>query len=60
MSNAQKKKLAAAKHNFIKDEHDAYIEDKLRDPDKYKRRYSKRMSSFVAVGVAMAAMNNSN
>lgn len=57
MGNAQKKKLAAERHNALFDEDQAYREDRKRDPDKY-RRPNKRMSPVVLAAICTALNSN--
>lgn len=64
MSNSQKKKLAAMKHNIALAETEAYKEDKLRDPQKYKiedaqrKRHKQEMRRKIMPFIIMAATMN--
>jgi hypothetical protein len=55
MNSRQRRKLAAAKHNALRIEEEAYREDRVRDPDKYRWRASKSTARNAAVILALGA-----
>ena len=60
-SNRQMKREAAEKHNMAYIESQAYAQDRIEDPDKYKRRISKSkplLASLVAIAGMSSGFNS--
>jgi len=55
MNSRQRRKMEAAKHNALRIEEEAYREDRVRDPDKYRRRTSKSTAHNAALILALGA-----
>jgi hypothetical protein len=51
VNSRQRRKLAAARHNALRIEEEAYREDRVRDPDKYVVRVPRGTS-----GIQLAAI----
>lgn len=64
MGNNQRKKEAAKAHNMAFLEGQAYAEDRIRDPEKYRIKRDKRaertlmMISALCMSVSSTAFNN--
>lgn len=56
MNSRQRRKLEAKKHNDLLIEEEAYREDRLRDPAKYKRNVNtKSRRTLAATAIIMGA-----
>ena len=53
MNSRQRRKLEAAAHNKLLEENAAYLEDSQRDPEKYRRKPSRKGALLPMVLGAM-------
>lgn len=55
MNSRQRRKAAADEHNMLLAKQEAYIEDRIRDPEKYNKLRRKQKSARGKASVIMTA-----
>jgi len=58
MNSRQRRKLEAERHNMARIESEAYAEDRIREPEKYRRVRNRKAEVSVAMALAMCSVTS--